>query len=211
MTDLKNITFLLADDHSLIRQGVEILIEDLGFEGDIFHASTLQKVQACLDENNIEMLIIDAAFPDGNSLEIIPEIKSKNPEIKILIFSGLEESEYALRFLNAGANGFLSKASEEDEIKNALMKVSEEGSYISSVTQGLMLNSLQKINQQSLLDKLTKRELEVVKMYVDGMGNLEIAYELGLKQNSVSTMKKRVFEKLGVDSLLELAALLKKY
>ncbi|WP_262148854.1 response regulator [Chryseobacterium foetidum] len=211
MTDHKNITFLLADDHSLIRQGIEILIEDLGFEGDVFHASTLQKVLDCVEENNIEMLVIDAAFPDGNSLEIIPKLKLNNPDLKILVFSGLEESDYALRFLNAGANGFLTKVSEEEEIKSAVTKVVEEGRYISSVTQGLLLNSLQKSNQQNPLDKLTKRELEVVKMYVDGMGNLEIANELGLKQNSVSTMKKRVFEKLGIDSLVELAALLKKY
>lgn len=211
MTDHKNITFLLADDHSLIRQGVEILIEDLGFEGDIFHASTLQKVLSCVAENEIDVIVIDAAFPDGNSLEIIPELKTNNPELKILVFSGLEESDYALRFLNAGANGFLTKVSEEEEIKNAVLKVVEEGRYISSVTQGLLVNSLQKNNQQNPLDKLTKRELEVVKMYVDGMGNLEIANELGLKQNSVSTMKKRVFEKLGIDSLVELATLLKKH
>lgn len=211
MTDHKNITFLLADDHSLIRQGVEILIEDLGFEGKIFHASTLKKVLECMDENTVDVMVIDAAFPDGNSLEIIPELKEKNPELKILVFSGLEESDYALRFLNAGANGFLTKVSEEDDIKNAVTKVVEEGRYISSVTQGLLLNSLQNSSQQNPLDKLTKRELEVVKMYVDGMGNLEIANELGLKQNSVSTMKKRVFEKLGIDSLVELASLLKKY
>ncbi|KQT21423.1 LuxR family transcriptional regulator [Chryseobacterium sp. Leaf404] len=211
MTERKNITFLLADDHSLIRQGVEILIDDLGFEGDVFHASTLQKVLARLDENKIEMLIIDAAFPDGNSLDIIPEIRSANPDLKILIFSGLEESDYALRFLNAGANGFLTKVSEEEEIKNAVIKMVTEGRYISSVTQGLLLSSLQKNNTQSPLEKLTKRELEVVEMYADGMGNLEIANALGLKQNSVSTMKKRVFEKLGIYSLVELASLLKKY
>lgn len=211
MTEYKNITFLLADDHSLIRQGVEILIEDLGFEGDILHASTLQKVLACTAENNIDVLVIDAAFPDGNSLEIIPELKTKYPELKILVFSGLEESDYALRFLNAGVNGFLTKVSEEEDIKNALMKVIVEGRYISSVTQGLLLNSLQNSSHQNPLEKLTKRELEVVQMYADGMGNLEIANALGLKQNSVSTMKKRVFEKLGIDSLVELAALLKKY
>ncbi|MBD8084454.1 response regulator [Chryseobacterium caseinilyticum] len=211
MTEYKNITFLLADDHSLIRQGVEILIEDLGFEGDILHASTLQKVLACTAENNIDVLVIDAAFPDGNSLEIIPDLKTKYPELKILVFSGLEESDYALRFLNAGVNGFLTKVSEEEDIKNALMKVIVEGRYISSVTQGLLLNSLQNSSHQNPLEKLTKRELEVVQMYADGMGNLEIANALGLKQNSVSTMKKRVFEKLGIDSLVELAALLKKY
>ncbi|KQS89376.1 response regulator transcription factor [Chryseobacterium sp. Leaf394] len=211
MTEYKNITFLLADDHSLIRQGVEILIEDLGFEGDILHASTLQKVLSCTAENNIDVLVIDAAFPDGNSLEIIPELKTKYPELKILVFSGLEESDYALRFLNAGVNGFLTKVSEEEDIKNALMKVIVEGRYISSVTQGLLLNSLQNSSHQNPLEKLTKREFEVVQMYADGMGNLEIANALGLKQNSVSTMKKRVFEKLGIDSLVELAALLKKY
>ena len=204
-------TFLLADDHSLIRQGVEILIEDLGFEGAVFHASTLQKVLDCAKENSVQLIVIDAAFPDGNSLDIIPELKAKNPELKILVFSGLEESDYALRFLNAGANGFLTKLSEEEEIKTALMKVIEEGRYISSLTQGLLLNSLQRNSHHNPLDKLTKRELEVVKMYADGMGNLEIANQLGLKQNSVSTMKKRVFEKLDIDSMVEMAALLKKF
>lgn len=207
----KNITFLLADDHSLIRQGVEIVIDEAGFEGDVFQASNLQKVLTIIRERPIDFMIIDAIFPDGNSLDIIGLIKSVQPNIKILVFSGLEESEYSIKFLNAGANGFLSKVSEEEEIKQAVLRVHHEGRFISSVAQAALLDTLQGKEKVNPIDKLTSRELQVVKMYAEGMGNLEIAYELGIKQNSVSTMKKRVFEKLNIDTLVELISILKQH
>lgn len=209
--DTKNITFLLADDHSLIRQGVEIVIDEAGFEGDVFQASNLQKVLTIIRERPIDFMIIDAIFPDGNSLDIIGLIKSVQPNIKILVFSGLEESEYSIKFLNAGANGFLSKVSEEEEIKQAVLRVHHEGRFISSVAQAALLDTLQGKEKFNPIDKLTSRELQVVKMYAEGMGNLEIAYELGIKQNSVSTMKKRVFEKLNIDTLVELISILKQH
>ncbi|HEX7868593.1 MAG TPA: response regulator, partial [Chryseobacterium sp.] len=74
--DSTAINFLLADDHSLIRQGVEFLIEEIGFEGEIFHASTLQKVLETIGSQQLDIVVIDAIFPDGNSLNIIPEIKN---------------------------------------------------------------------------------------------------------------------------------------
>ena len=209
--DSKNITFLLADDHSLIRQGVEIVIDEAGFEGEVFQASNLQKVLTIIREKPIDFMIIDAVFPDGNSLDIIGLIKSVQPNIKILVFSGLEESEYSIKFLNAGANGFLSKVSEEEEIKQAILRVHHEGRFISSVAQAALLDTLQGKEKVNPIDKLTSRELQVVKMYAEGMGNLEIAYELGIKQNSVSTMKKRVFEKLNIDTLVELISILKQH
>ncbi|MEG2077803.1 two component transcriptional regulator, LuxR family [Chryseobacterium piscicola] len=207
--NLKNVTFVLADDHSLIRQGMEIVIEEAGFEGNIYHASTLQKLLKCVSENEIEIAVIDAVFPDGNSVTIIPELKKIKPELKVLVFSGLEEEDYALKFFNAGANGFLTKVSEEEEIKNALLKIYHEGRYISTVSQGLMMASLQVSPKQNLLSKLTEREIQIVKMYVQGYGNLEIANQLDIKQNTVSTIKKRVFEKLDIDNLVDLADLLK--
>lgn len=207
----KDVTFLLADDHSLIRQGVEIVIDEAGFEGDVFQASNLQKVLSIVKERTIDFAVIDAVFPDGNSLDVISLIKSIQPNIKILVFSGLEEVEYSIKFLNAGANGFLSKVSEEEEIKNAILKVYHEGRFISSVAQAALLDSLQGKEKINPLDKLTSRELQVVKMYAEGLGNLEIAYELGIKQNSVSTMKKRAFEKLNIDTIVELISVLKQY
>ena len=203
-------TILLADDHSMIRQGMEFMIEDLNINHTIFHASNLEQVTTIIETHKIDLLVIDAHFPDGNSLAIIPQIKQGQPYIKILIFSGLEEEEYAIKFLNIGANGFLSKLSEEDEIGKALQSILDTGRYISNKTQNLLLDSLNKPQELNKLEKLTQRELEIASMYAQGLGNLEIANSLDLKQNTVSTVKKRIFDKLEVSNLIELVEIIKK-
>ena len=207
----KTINFLLADDHSLIRQGVEFLIEEIGFEGDIFHASTLQKVLEAVGMRQIEIVVIDAIFPDGNSLNIISDIRSLKPDIKILVFSGVDESTQSIKYINAGANGFLSKLSEESEIKEAILKIHQTGKYISSITQGVLIDSLQNRSTINPLQKLTERELEIAELYAKGYGNLEIANNLNVKQNTISTIKKRIFDKLHIENVVDLADLIKNY
>lgn len=207
--ETKTINFLLADDHSLIRQGIEFLIEELGFEGEIFHASTLKKVLETVGVQQIEIVVIDAIFPDGNSLNIIAEIKALKPEIKILVFSGVDENIQSIKYINAGANGFLSKMSEENEIKEAILKIHETGKYISSITQNLLIDSLHNRSIINPLQKLTERELEIAEMYAKGYGNLEIANNLNVKQNTISTIKKRIFDKLHIENIVDLAELIK--
>ncbi|VXB56413.1 MULTISPECIES: response regulator [Chryseobacterium] len=209
--DTKSINFLLADDHSLIRQGVEFLIEEIGFEGGIFHASTLQKVLETVEMQPIEIVVIDAIFPDGNSLNIISEIKKIKPEVKILVFSGVDESTQSIKYINAGANGFLSKLSEENEIKEAILKIHQTGKYISLITQGVLIDSLHNPNIVNPLQRLTERELEIAEMYAKGYGNLEIANNLNVKQNTISTIKKRIFDKLHIENVVDLADLIKNY
>lgn len=207
--ETKTINFLLADDHSLIRQGIEFLIEEIGFEGEIFHASTLKKVLETVVVQQIEIVVIDAIFPDGNSLNIIAEIKALKPEIKILVFSGVDENIQSIKYINAGANGFLSKMSEENEIKEAILKIHETGKYISSITQNLLIDSLHNRSIINPLQKLTERELEIAEMYAKGYGNLEIANNLNVKQNTISTIKKRIFDKLHIENIVDLAELIK--
>ncbi len=207
--ETKTINFLLADDHSLIRQGIEFLIEEIGFEGEIFHASTLKKVLETVGVQQIEIVVIDAIFPDGNSLNIIAEIKALKPEIKILVFSGVDENIQSIKYINAGANGFLSKMSEEKEIKEAILKIHETGKYISSITQSLLIDSLHNRSIINPLQKLTDRELEIAEMYAKGYGNLEIANNLNVKQNTISTIKKRIFDKLHIENIVDLAELIK--
>jgi hypothetical protein len=202
-------TFLLADDHSLIRQGIVFLLEEIGLDCEILQASTLSKVLETVEVSPIDIAIIDAHFPDGNSLTIIPQIKKTRPEIKILIFTGIDEETNSLKFINAGANGFLSKLSEEEEIKQAIMKMQTYGQYISPVTQSLLMNSLQNPTIANPLNRLTEREMEIAEMYAKGLGNLEIANRLDVKQNTISTIKKRIFEKLNIQNILELSELIK--
>lgn len=204
-------TFLIADDHGLIRQAVEFLIEEIVPDAEIFHASNLSQVLESVKQNPIHIAIIDAHFPDGNSITILSEIKKINPEIKILIFTGIDENTQSLKFINEGANGFLSKMSEEEEIKQALLKMLNTGEYISPITQALLLDSMRNRNLINPLFCLTERELQIAELYAKGFGNLEIANTLDVKQNTVSTIKKRIFDKLKIENLVELIELMKEH
>lgn len=207
----KPITFLLADDHSLIRQGLVFILDELQTEVEIFHSSNMQSALESAISNPIDIIIIDAHFPDGNSLGIIPEIKKLKPDIKILVFSGIDENVYALKYINAGANGFLSKLSEEDEVKIALEQMIENGEYITSTVQKLLITSIRNPQLLNPLQSLTEREIEIAKMYANGLGNLEIANLLNVKQNTISTVKKRIFDKLMIDNIVELIELIKQH
>lgn len=205
----KKVTILLADDHSLIRQGIFFLLDEMELETTILQTSNLQQTLKIITENPIDIAVIDAHFPDGNSLSIIPEIKKIRPQIKILIFTGIDERSHCLKYINAGANGFLSKMSEEEEIKYAILKMLDTGEYISKETQALLLNSIRDPTLINPLFRLTEREMQVAEMYAEGLGNLEIANQLDIKQNTVSTLKKRIFEKLNIENIVELIDLIK--
>lgn len=206
-----NTQFLLADDHSLIRQALSILLEDIGIEGAVSQASNLSQVMDVVKSEPIDIAIIDAHFPDGNSMTIIPEIKKINPGVKILVYTGVDEKAQSLKFINAGADGFLSKMAEEEETKQAILQMLETGQYLSPITQALLMSALQNPQLADPLKTLTDREMEIAELYGQGLGNLEIANRLSLKQNTVSTVKKRIFEKLNIENIVELANLLKNY
>ena len=207
----KSINFLLADDHSLIRQGVVFIIEEMELDCEIYQASNLHQTLEFINKFPIDIAIIDANFPDGNSLNVLPEIKKISPDTKILIFTGIDEGPQSLKYLTAGANGFLSKMNDEEEIKNAILKMVNSGAYISPITQALLIDSIRNPAVSNPLLLLTERELQIAKMYAEGQGNLVIANSLDVKQNTVSTLKKRIFDKLEIENIVELIELIKDH
>ena len=208
LLDKETITVLLADDHSLIRQGIMFILEEIEVDAKVTQASNLQQITEQISANKIDIAVIDAHFPDGNSITILPEIKTLAPEIRILIFTGIDEAANALKFLKAGANGFISKMSEEEEIKNAILTIMKDGEYLSPQTQSLLMNSMRNSKAINPLFRLTERELQIAKMYASGNSNLEIANQLDVKQNTVSTIKRRIFEKLEIENIVELIQIL---
>ncbi|WP_412850510.1 response regulator transcription factor [Chryseobacterium sp. PMSZPI] len=207
----KEIKILLADDHSIVRQGIDIIISDIIPNAKVFQTSSLQKAVELINSEGIEMAIIDAHFPDGNSLHVLPEIKKINPDIKILIFTGLEEDLHALKFIKAGANGYLSKLSEEEEVREAILNFVQKGEYFSDISRNLLVQFVFNPDLLSPLSRLTKREMEIAEMYAEGYGNLEIANRLNIKQNTVSTIKKNIFDKLKIENLVELIDIIKTH
>ncbi|MBL1222469.1 response regulator transcription factor [Chryseobacterium sp. L7] len=203
-TEHKEIVFLLADDHSIVRQGMALLIDEILPDATVYQTSSLQKIEETVMEKGIDIAIIDAHFPDGNSLHILSLLKNANPDLKILIFSGLEEELHALKFIKAGANGYLSKLSEEEDVKQAVSDMVNKGEYFSETVRKLLIEFVYNPNLINPLRSLTARELQIAEMYADGNGNLEIANALDIKQNTVSTIKKNIFNKLKVDNIVEL-------
>lgn len=207
----KEIIFLLADDHSIVRQGIGIIIDEIVPNAVIYQTSSLQQIAEIVKSKGIEIAIIDAHFPEGNSLNFLSQIRSVNPDIKILIFTGLEEELHALKFIKGGANGYLSKLSEEEEIRKAIASIVNKGEYISAVSQNLLMQFAHDPNVINPLSYLTKRELQIAELYAEGYGNLEIANQLDIKQNTVSTIKKNIFDKLKIENLVELIDLIKTH
>ena len=208
-SDSKSFNILLADDHMIVRQGMQLIIEDLVENASIYTASSLVQIREQINLHRFDIAILDAQLQDGNCLSILPEFKRLQPDVKIMVFTSFEEENYALKFIHAGADGFLSKLSEEAEIQTAVSELIENGTYFSAFTKKLLAVSSLNQNLLNPLNQLTDRELQIAELYAKGAGNLEIANALDLKQNTVSTFKKRIFKKLKINSLVELIELMR--
>lgn len=204
-------TFLISDDHSVVRQGIELLINELFLNAKIYKSGTFKDTFNVVRQTKLDLIILDINFPDGNSINIIGEVKNIQPDVKILIFTAYDEDIYAMRYLNAGASGFLNKGSSEDEIKEAIKSMIVTGKYVTQTIKDRILDSYILKTPLNPLEKLSVREVEVARLLIKGYGNLEISELLQIKKTTVSTFKNRVFEKLEIDNLAALIELFQLY
>jgi len=193
---------LIIDDHSIVRQGVYLLIRKHFTNTDIFEASTLSDGKAIIKKEKIDFIILDINFPEGNSLNFVENLAIEyGDSIKILIFSALEETIYAFNFIKAGAHGYLSKLSEQEEIVRAFSKFFESGKYLSDELKERLLDNMIRKSNASPIEMLSSRELEIARLLVAGLSNNEIASKLYIHKSTVSTYKTRIFEKLGINNI----------
>lgn len=199
------------DDHFVIRQGVANILRKKFNNALISHEGEIAKVLKLLKLNEWDLLVLDVYFPEGSILKYIKEIKELQCNCKILIFSAFNEEHHALPFIHAGANGYLNKLSSEREIQNAVKTLMETGKYFSDTLKERILNNV--INGKELveLNTLAEREMEVAKLLIKGEGNLEISNRLNLQKSTVSTYKKRIFQKLKINNVIELADIFRNY
>ncbi len=203
--------FITADDHSMITKSLAFILKDLYSNAEIFQINNIAGIIRTMNTNEIHLLLLDISFPDGDTLKIIPTLKDIQPDLKILVFSGHEEDIYAMRYINAGANGYLSKLSNEEEIKNAIREVLNTGKYFSKNLQDKILDNYIFNKPSNLLEQLSNRELEIARLLTEGYGNTEICNELHLQKSTVSTYKTRIFEKLEINSVPDLIRLFDLY
>lgn len=202
---------LLIDDHVVVRHGVSLMLKKHLNQVHIHQAESISEAYNHVNEYLYDLLILDVHFPSGSSMDLLLYVKTKTPTTKILIFSGLSEEQYAVRYIQAGADGYLNKLSAERELQLALKTITENKKYVSRIIKDRITSSVLNREPVNKLEVLSSRELEVARLLSEGEGNLEIANKLNLSSNTVSTYKYRVFEKLKINNIISLASVFRTY
>lgn len=204
MNTIKSI--LIVEDHAVMRIGTELIIKRYSQGVHIEGASTFDEAQEALLKRNFDLIILDINIPGGNNLKMIEGIREIRPTINILVFSSYDEQLYALPYLQAGANGYLSKGASEEELIVAIEKIANNKKYLSVALQENTIANFLQHGKKSIdpIGVLSKREMDVANLLVKGYGTAEIGKMLDLQISTVSTFKSRIFNKLQVKNLVEL-------
>jgi DNA-binding NarL/FixJ family response regulator len=202
---------LIADDHSVIRQGISLIVRHLGVSCFVDHACTFSALIEKIVAEKYDLVVLDISIPDGKGVQMIDLIKQSQPKTKVLIFSAHPEELFAVKYLRAGADGYLNKMTSEEELTQAFKEMLSNGRYISKNTQFLLDKADLNPTLSNPFSSLSAREMEIAKLLVKGEGNLEIANKLELQNSTVSTYKNRIFEKLSIKNTVALANMFETY
>jgi len=197
---------MMADDHSLMREGIKQLLE---FDGQIEVVGEVGDGEECLLRLPVikpEILLLDINMPKKNGIEVLQEIKKRNIPVKVIILTVHNEIDYLLRAVDIGVNGYILKNAESAELKKAIMAVANGESYIQpNLIPSLNSRLLSRDSDKEKIESLTKRELEVLIQLSNGMFNKEIATTLNISERTVKNHISNIFKKIEVNDRTQAA------
>ena len=199
------IRLLICDDHAVVRAGLAQMIEGAERFGACAQAADGFEALRILRSEPISVLLLDIALPGRYGLEVLKQVRREWPQLPVLMLSTYPESQYALRCLKLGANGYLNKSADPDQLIAAIRKVAGGGSYVSAVVAESMALSLRRDSQCAPHELLSAREYQVFGLIASGRSLAKIADALHLSPNTVSTYRARVMEKIGTANDVEIA------
>ena len=195
---------LVADDHTIVREGLKQIlgeVPDMIVAGEASDGSeALHKVR----KDHYDLVLLDIAMPGIGGLDVLKQLKSEKPDLPVLMLSMYPEEQYAVRTLKAGASGYLTKESASDELIAAIRKVSRGGKYVTSSLAEKLASCLDTYSDKPVHERLSDREYQVVRMIASGKTVTEIADELSLSVKTISTNRSRALIKMGMKTNAEL-------
>jgi two-component system, NarL family, response regulator NreC len=197
------IKILLADDHTIVRQGLKLILAahaDMQVLGEAANGREAVELAAKLHP---DIVLMDVAMPELNGIEATRQMVAANARIRILVLSMHKESVYVREILRAGARGYILKDAIDTELLTAIRSVARGDGYISPAVSGALLNDFRG-NAASPIDLLSPREREVLQLIAEGKTNKEIATRLNLSVYTVDSHRGKVMEKLNLHSTGEL-------
>tara|TARA_R110000744_G_scaffold35810_2_gene82709 strand:- start:4195 stop:4866 length:672 start_codon:yes stop_codon:yes gene_type:complete len=218
----KTTRIVLADDHSLVRDGIRALLEeDANYEviGEVSNGK--EAVQMVLDKKP-DLLIIDIRMPEMNGIEAVEELKKHSSTTKSIILSMHDSEEYILKSVNAGASGYLLKDTGKTEFLKAISTVEQGGKYFSGDISNVLVNNLLSQGQTKQESKLppkngnnsfgiTSKELQILELVLSGLTNKQISEKLQKSKRTIETHRFNLMRKMGVNNLMDLARKAQEY
>jgi len=210
---MDKIRILLADDHVLVRKGIISMLEsesDLEVVGEANNG--LEALELC-QQLEPDMLIIDIRMPEMNGLEATSRLHSYNPQTKALILSMHDSDDYVIQALNAGAYGYLLKDTEKSEFIKAIHQVQQGNKYFSGAVSNALASQLlggqpspsaPEAQPAKNTYNLTRRELEILSMIINGKQNKQIAETLDKSIRTIETHRFNIMKKLGVNNAIDM-------
>ncbi|MGO3345276.1 MAG: response regulator [Marinomonas sp.] len=203
---------LIVDDHDMVSHGISRVLQDVKGVDVVGIGHTGEEAIALSRTLFPDIVLMDVHMPGIGGLGATKEIKRQMPKVKIIGLSALEDSLYPVKFLEAGASGYLTKGTNTEELLEALEAVHGGDHYISKcIAQKMALTKYTIDSKGSPLESLSDRELQVAQMIVDCKKSIEIAEHLNVSPKTVSTYRTRIFSKLSIDSDVELMHLAVRY
>lgn len=199
------IRLAIVDDHSIVRAGFrEMLANELGISVEL-EAASGEEALKLLREKPCDVLLLDLSLPGQSGIDVLRTVRQHYEQMKVLVLSGFPEERYALPMMRNGANGYLCKDREREELLKAIRTVAQGRRYISGKTAELLAGSLVGETEAAPHESLSERELQVFLRLAKGETVSTIADVLNLSVKTVSTYRSRLLEKLEVSSNAELA------
>ena len=197
---------MIADDHSLIREGIKQLLE---FDGSIEVIGEASNGVECLEKLEVlspDVLLLDINMPEMNGIDVLKKLKETESDVKVLILTVHNELEYLLKAIDIGVDGYILKDSESSELKKAIDIICKGENYIQPSLIPALNNQLANIDiDKDKIDLLTSREYEVLIQVANGMSNKEIATNLNISERTVKNHISNIFKKIDVSDRTQAA------
>jgi DNA-binding NarL/FixJ family response regulator len=198
------IRILIADDHTIMREGLKQLLANEADFVVVAEAADGHEVLKLVRASDFDVVLLDMSMPGKSGIELIKQVKTEKPRLRLLVLSMHQENQYAVRAIKAGASGYLTKDSAPTQLVSAIRKVAAGGAFITAdVAEQLALGAMPNVAGLPHT-ALSDREYEVFQLLVSGVSVSDIADRLNVSVKTVSTHKARLMEKMGIGNQAEL-------
>ena len=204
------ISVLVCDDHLIVRQGIRQLLADAPDIRVCAEAANGPDALLCVRAGGVDVVLLDIAMPQRDGLDVLRQLRSEAPRLPVLMLSTYPDRQYAVRSLKLGAAGYLHKSADAEQIAEAIRRVAQGRRFITPAVAELLAGALDGqagADDQPLEQRLSHREYQVLRLLAAGRSVGEIAEQLVLAPNTVSTYRARILDKTGTRNDVELALL----